>query len=192
MAGGLPSYEDVLKEDALRGQGSQSAPLAGASSASPPPRPARPSKPARPQPSPRPPQRPPPACQSAPVSSSLPWTYPSRYYCSKCDNTGYKIKNGRSCKTCWRRFAPPNSSGSIPSLMFGNGMSMNSFGPMRPMYSGYQSGYTASNTAPMVVRPGDPRLGGVVCGECRGSGRVSFLLDEDICPLCRGIGRIIT
>ena len=45
---------------------------------------------------------------------------------------------------------------------------------------------------PLVVKPGDPRLGGVLCGECRGTGRVSFLLDEDLCPLCNGLGRIIT
>lgn len=47
--------------------------------------------------------RPPPRPQQNP---SLPWTYPPRFYCSKCGNTGYKLKNGRSCKSCWRRFAP--------------------------------------------------------------------------------------
>lgn len=54
-------------------------------------------------------------------------------------------------------------------------------GPMAPM----------GTAPPLVVKPGDPRLGGILCGECRGSGRVSFFLDEDLCPLCRGLGRII-
>ncbi|QLQ77809.1 hypothetical protein HG537_0A00560 [Torulaspora globosa] len=179
----LPSYEDVLKEDAQRMQGSQSAP---------PPRPPRPSySGANPAPRPRP--RPE---SSAPVSASLPWRYPPGFYCHKCNNTGYKLKNGRSCKSCWRRFAPPNTAGATPSLMYGSNMWTNplgSFAPARPMYVGGPApvGPPAPGGRPLIVQPGDPRLGGVVCGECRGTGRISFLLDEDICPLCRGIGRII-
>ncbi|QLL30242.1 hypothetical protein HG536_0A00590 [Torulaspora globosa] len=178
----LPSYEDVLKEDAQRMQGSQSAP---------PPRPPRPSPSSRPQPPPGPQYRPRPQ-SSAPARPGLPWRYPSGFYCHKCNNTGYKIKNGRSCKSCWRRFAPPNSAAATPSLTYGSNMWMSPFAA-RPMYMGAPSpaAPVSPGGRPLVVQPGDPRLGGVVCGECRGTGRISFLLDEDICPLCRGIGRII-
>lgn len=43
----------------------------------------------------------------------------------------------------------------------------------------------------MVVKPGDPRIGGRLCWRCDGSGQVSFLIfDVEPCPVCRGIGRI--
>lgn len=45
--------------------------------------------------------------------------------------------------------------------------------------------------APMQVQPGDPRIGGILCGRCRGSGRVMVFLDEELCPVCLGLGRII-
>ncbi|CAL1714515.1 unnamed protein product [Somion occarium] len=42
----------------------------------------------------------------------------------------------------------------------------------------------------VVVRPGDPRLGGHLCWRCGGSGTVSFLLfDETTCGVCGGVGR---
>lgn len=44
---------------------------------------------------------------------------------------------------------------------------------------------------PLRVAPGDPRIGGVLCGRCRGSGLVWSFLDEDLCPSCSGLGRII-
>ena len=146
-------------------------------------------------------------------NTSLPWTYPRGFYCPKCNNTGYKLKNGKSCKSCWRRFAPANRvdvvSPTIPTTTYG----YNPF-PVYQAYPTYRTystapfvpapqpvGYTipvgggagagVGNTRPLVVKPGDPRLGGVVCGNCRGTGRVRFLLDEDICPLCNGIGRLV-
>lgn len=184
----LPSYEDVIKEEErLQSQ---------------PPRPPRPAANLEQGHQSRPHQRPStmPATSSSqtyahshsytPTSSqprppprpqqnpSLPWTYPPRFYCSKCGNTGYKLKNGRSCKSCWRRFAPQNNVVSAPTYYTNYTM---------PVYTNAWQG-----TRPLYVQPGDPRLGGVLCGECRGSGRTRFLLDEDICPLCHGVGRIIT
>ncbi|KAG7193178.1 uncharacterized protein KQ657_000935 [Scheffersomyces spartinae] len=53
------------------------------------------------------------------------------------------------------------------------------------------SPYGAVSGPPIKVRPGDPRLGGVLCGRCRGSGIVHFLLDEEMCPVCSGLGRIV-
>lgn len=36
----------------------------------------------------------------------------------------------------------------------------------------------------MVVTAGDPRLGGVLCGNCKGSGRVvSLLFFDENCPV---------
>ncbi|CAI4063042.1 Hua1p SKDI_07G5160 [Saccharomyces kudriavzevii IFO 1802] len=180
----LPSYEEVIKEEErLQAQ---------------PPRPPRPATSAAPRPQQRPSTvpssstshthtqshsytsssshvRPPPKPQQNP---SLPWAYPPRFYCSKCGNTGYKIKNGRSCKSCWRRFAPQNNAVTAPTYYSNYTM---------PVYTSAWQG-----NRPLYVQPGDPRLGGVLCGECRGSGRTRFLLDEDICPLCHGVGRIIT
>lgn len=42
----------------------------------------------------------------------------------------------------------------------------------------------------VVLRPGDARIGGVLCGQCGGSGvDVGFLFDEQ-CWRCRGTGRV--
>ena len=54
----------------------------------------------------------------------------------------------------------------------------------------------------IVLKAGDPRLGGVLCGNCKGTGRVITLIFDSICPVyvsltnmltssCRGVGRII-
>jgi len=44
---------------------------------------------------------------------------------------------------------------------------------------------------PLIVPPGDPRIGGRLCWRCDGKGRVSFLLfDSQICDVCRGAGRV--
>lgn len=43
----------------------------------------------------------------------------------------------------------------------------------------------------VVVRPGDPRIGGQLCMKCGGSGvTFGFLFDEDQCSRCRGSGRV--
>lgn len=44
---------------------------------------------------------------------------------------------------------------------------------------------------PVQLMPGDPRLGGNLCGKCRGSGQVSFFLDKETCPICAGLGRVV-
>lgn len=213
---GLPSYEDVLKEEQ---QGiSYGNPSGNNLPSHSPQLPSRP-----PQRPPRPistyyPPRPPPPNQRPtnprpPTSSSthnshhnhhsttssnnvprptpqIPWVYPSNFYCPKCHNTGYKVKNGKSCRSCWRRFAPTNqiNSMSTPSTSMWNPQQMYVPSPV-PMPMGFNN--PPNQGRPLVVRPGDPRLGGVVCGECRGTGRITFFLDEDICPLCNGLGRIV-
>ena len=46
---------------------------------------------------------------------------------------------------------------------------------------------------PLVLQPGDPRLGGQLCWDCFGSGRTFgfLLLSERPCTVCRGTGRIL-
>lgn len=234
---GLPSYEDVLKEE-QQGITPVTTNLSQNSNhlnvPRPPPRP--PQKPPRPNKSsqtsinstnhhhshhsasgssssrPRPPFVPPSSSHQAkpsykppppqhsqsmpPPNSRIPWVYPSNFHCPKCNNTGYKLKNGKSCRSCWRRFAPTNPISYNPgpaASMFVSPMGM--MAPPAPQQYGYGYGYPNHPMQypqqKLVVRPGDPRLGGVVCGECRGTGRVSFFLDEDICTLCNGLGRII-
>jgi len=122
----------------------------------------------------------------------LPFKFPKRYICEKCNNTGYKIKNGRSCKDCWERFSPRNSYQPVSSLLAFNPffttltVSMN---PMLPYGLGPGPG---PSLPPMRVNPGDPRLGGTLCGRCRGSGLITFFLDDELCPVCNGIGRILS
>lgn len=177
-----PSYEDVLKEDYQQ----------------PPKPPQRPPQQQYERP-PAPPQRPPSmpprpsvgisgGSSGKPTRPKLPWTYPKGYYCTKCGNTGYKIKNGHSCKKCWRKFAPLNSPNNGVQIVYGN------------VHSGYNpAGYPVymppqqfqQPGMPLILKPGDPRIGGVLCGECRGTGRIRFILDEKICPLCSGVGRIM-
>jgi hypothetical protein len=46
-------------------------------------------------------------------------------------------------------------------------------------------GYTAIPPPnALVVPPGDPRLGGVLCGNCKGTGRaVALLFFDENCPV---------
>lgn len=173
----LPTYEEVINEESII----------------PPPTPQRPQRPqqsqytpnySRPKPPAHPPQhggtaRPPQhpyqynmnnTLQTSQNQSRLPWVYPPGYYCQKCGNTGYRIKDGLQCKKCWRQFAR-NSRPMINAI---------NYGPPAPF---------GFNT-PLILSPGDPRIGGYPCAECRGTGRVRFLLDQEICPVCRGVGRI--
>lgn len=206
-----PSYEDVIREDL---KGSQGAGSGGSvpqmpprpSSGAPPPRPARPSRPSagssaqssassRPPMSPRP-SAPTPGGSASTPQSRLPWVYPKGYYCSKCGNTGYKIKNGRSCKRCWRKFAPITPAQNVEVVYqdahqpWLPGAPYQAYSPYGTPLAPPMAAPIRPGAAPMMLRPGDPRIGGVVCGECRGRGMIRFFLDDKICPLCHGVGRI--
>lgn len=129
----------------------------------------------------------------------LPWRYPSSYRCSKCENTGFKIKNGHACKRCWGRFRPqtipPSSQAELERLVKhkpapkpinsnvvklppGAAVIPTSFAP------------APRTQAPVVVQPGDPRIGGILCPRCSGRGMVHFFLDLERCPQCNGLGRV--
>lgn len=233
---GLPSYEDVLREEQEQAQGRITSYGSSHNGDSnnylnvPPPPNRPPQKPPRPYSSSntssaasstshlRPQQRPPNSVKPPNNNNNgrppLPWVYPKNFYCPKCNNTGYKLKNGKSCRSCWRTFCPknpinynmgPTSSSFYVSPAIGMPPQASPYIPPSNNYGyGYGYGYPPmpmspippppqqQQQRPLVVKPGDPRLGGVLCGECRGTGRVSFLLDEDLCPLCNGLGRIIT
>ncbi|SCU98585.1 LAMI_0F15390g1_1 [Lachancea mirantina] len=193
-----PSYDEVIREDT---QGHSSAGRlsntgTGVSGGHTPALPSRPASYASARPTPAGPS---PSAQPAAIQTGprLPWTYPPGFYCSKCGNTGYKIKSGRSCKRCWRRFAPTNSPQSV-HVMYDNYYGSQTFGPFAARFDPRQRqglvgsvARLATGALPVVVRPGDPRIGGVVCGQCRGTGLVRFFLDEELCPLCNGVGRIV-
>ncbi|OBA19339.1 hypothetical protein METBIDRAFT_26574, partial [Metschnikowia bicuspidata var. bicuspidata NRRL YB-4993] len=108
---------------------------------------------------------------------SLNFKYPRGYICDKCRNTGTKVKNGRSCQDCYSRFAPRNLSSQAPITY-----SLPAFG--------FAPGGFAPPNVPQYVQPGDPRMGGTMCGRCRGSGRTTFFLDKEICLVCGGVGRL--
>lgn len=106
----------------------------------------------------------------------LSFKYPPGFICEKCRNTGSKLKNGKSCQDCYLRFHTRNQVRQT----YGGWGTQQIFSP--PVLGG---------GPPVQVLPGDPRLGGVVCGRCRGSGLVTFFLDQEPCPLCGGLGRLL-
>jgi hypothetical protein len=135
----------------------------------------------------------------------VPWVYPRGYWCKKCHNTGVKLKNGLSCQDCYSRFARQNSNVQYvpPPQVMSYGWS-----PLGPLgyggyggygYGGYGGyGYRPTTTiiTPVgppgrVVQPGDPSIGGILCGNCRGRGQLYDLLGDYPCGTCRGIGRLL-
>ena len=136
-------------------------------------------------------------------SNNLPFTYPPRYYCRKCRNTGYKIKNGHKCKTCWSKFytppppapAPPVTTVPVTAAPITVAVNPSGivYGPVNPIPGpppNPAAAAAASNSNPIYVRPGDPRIGGFLCPSCNGTGQVRFLLDKVPCVDCHGVGRV--
>lgn len=113
---------------------------------------------------------------------NLPFRYPKRYICDKCRNTGIKLKNKLTCQDCYARFAPRNNYSVTPSF---NGL-FGFLGIVAPI-----SNYGPGPGPAIQVPPGDPRLGGTLCGNCRGTGQITFFLDLDLCPVCGGLGRLL-
>lgn len=94
--------------------------------------------------------------------------YPPGYHCAKCNNTGIKKYKGTTCKECFDKFGVRSSAQYIPS-------------GLAPVF----------NAPPRVVPPGDPSIGGWLCGRCRGSGIIhEFKIFENTCPVCHGVGRV--
>jgi hypothetical protein len=116
------------------------------------------------------------------ASSRVPFEYPPGYYCYKCNNTGIKLKNGKTCQDCYARFARQSSfvQARAPPVMY------TPFGSMMPAFSP-----TPMMAPGRVVHPGDPAIGGILCGRCRGRGLIYDFIFEETCPTCRGIGRLL-
>lgn len=109
----------------------------------------------------------------------VPWVYPPNYWCPKCHNTGRKLKNGKSCQDCYARFARQHVPVVHQIPLFGSGFL--SRGP---------STTVIGNGPSVVVQPGDPRIGGTLCGRCRGRGLIYDFLGDYTCPTCKGVGRL--
>lgn len=131
---------------------------------------------------------------------NLNFRYPTRYFCEKCNNTGIKQKNGKTCKDCYDRFAPRNAVPTIsnyssydPFDIFGSSSTTTTtmYYPNGPSGPGPGGPPGPPPGPPLRVYPGDPRIGGQLCGRCRGSGVTHFFLDEELCRVCGGVGRIL-
>ncbi|CDK26419.1 unnamed protein product [Kuraishia capsulata CBS 1993] len=123
---------------------------------------------------------------------ALPWRYPKDFFCKKCRNTGYKMGSPeKKCKRCWKQFEPkpkPIVYKRPPSNVVPLPPGARIVSPM-PMGMPL-SGAPGAPMRPMVVHPGHPSIGGVLCQNCGGRGIVSFFLDQETCRTCGGIGRV--
>jgi hypothetical protein len=81
-----------------------------------------------------------------------PFNYPPGYVCHYCNNTGVKLHNGHLCGQCERNFG--RQSGNV-------------------MYS--PPGAQYHNHGGVTYMAGDPRIGGRLCGNCKGRGIRSSL-----------------
>lgn len=123
--------------------------------------------------------------QSYNPNPNLTFRYPNGVICEKCRNTGIKLKNGLSCQDCYTRYAPRNHASQAPITYSSPHFSMQ-FGPT----NGFTNPGFGPPPGPQYLQPGDPRMGGTLCGRCRGSGRVTFFLDQELCLICGGAGRL--
>ncbi|GAA6019097.1 hypothetical protein JCM8202_000677 [Rhodotorula sphaerocarpa] len=136
--------------------------------------------------------------------------------CWKCSNTGYKPFDPASgyrgddpnhpCRNCWKKYGRPYTAAMRIGLE-------NPTSPVPPNYQrplrllqtpadrptapnviGTTSGipYVPLDTNTIVVRPGDPRIGGILCRKCSGTGLMMgpFIFDETSCDRCNGAGRV--
>lgn len=137
---------------------------------------------------------------------NLPFEFPKNFLCLKCKNTGWKVKNGKICTACWKRFYLKNNAynpnaklpykypkGVICEKCENTGYKKKNGERCYDCWDWYNRKVPPKQTGPIKLRPGDPRIGGQLCLRCRGSGIVSvFLFEEDYCPTCNGLGRIFT
>ncbi|ODV78732.1 uncharacterized protein CANTADRAFT_22697 [Suhomyces tanzawaensis NRRL Y-17324] len=84
----------------------------------------------------------------------LSFKYSERYLCMKCYNTGYRIKNGTSCKNCWEGYGPRNDLQSVGNTMLPSLEFITTVMPLAALLD-------LSNPIPTVVKPGDPKTGGI-------------------------------
>ncbi|GAA5842469.1 hypothetical protein JCM11251_007322 [Rhodosporidiobolus azoricus] len=134
--------------------------------------------------------------------------------CHKCGNTGYKPFDpytgyrgddpSHPCRQCWKKhsrpFSPPLStscSGSTHQTIPPNYqrplrlLQTPATAPPPPRVT-VTNGYLPRGPGSIVVRPGDPRMGGILCRRCGGDGLEMgpFLFDSVTCGTCGGAGRV--
>ncbi|GAA5965132.1 hypothetical protein JCM8115_006674 [Rhodotorula mucilaginosa] len=142
---------------------------------------------------------------------------PGKETCWKCSNTGYKPFDpytgyrgddpNHPCRNCWKKYGKPYTSAMRISLENPSNpppppnyqrplrlLQTPATRPVAPNVIGVTSRtpYVPRNPNTIVVRPGDPRIGGVLCRKCGGSGTQMglFIFDEDTCDMCNGAGRV--
>lgn len=125
----------------------------------------------------------------------LPWTYPDSVgACKKCNNTGFKLKNGKPCSKCWRSYRPgvipPSTQRELEHLVRHPPQPQRINPGVQSLPPGVTMIPPMGQMGPAVVRPGDPRIGGILCPRCKGKGLVHFFLDTETCSVCRGMGRV--
>ncbi|GAA5907818.1 Hua1p [Sporobolomyces salmoneus] len=140
--------------------------------------------------------------------------FPVGEQCHKCGNTGYKPFGATTgyqgddpshpCRKCWQKYGKPYTS--ILKHSTRPIAPANYQRPLRLLSTPGQGGTTMrppimfTNQRPhldvlrnsLVVRPGDPRIGGVLCRACGGDGlqMSPFIFDEVTCTRCMGTGRV--
>lgn len=131
-----------------------------------------------------------------------PFTYPEGYNCKHCNNTAIKA-NGKSCQTCYTKFAkqdgnivvinPPLSTRKLPTTSKTHHSKNLIMSVLDPVPNTLQTFVKyGTDMEPLKVRPGDPAIGGSICGRCRGTGVCSSdLMFEKTCTTCKGLGRLI-
>ncbi|KAF8888053.1 hypothetical protein BD779DRAFT_1672463 [Infundibulicybe gibba] len=62
--------------------------------------------------------------------------------------------------------------------------------PNAPRQFQHISAYAPPPPGALVYPAGDPRIGGRLCWQCDGKGRIGFLIFEEACEACGGIGRV--
>ncbi|GAA5878448.1 hypothetical protein JCM16303_002086 [Sporobolomyces ruberrimus] len=128
---------------------------------------------------------------------------------------GYKGDDpSHPCRKCWQKFGKPynsilrHSHSTSPQpppnyqkpLRLVSSPSSQSYPPPPPGQGGPRGPIIFTNQRPhvnvlgnsLVVRPGDPRIGGVLCRTCGGDGLMMgpFIFDEVTCNRCFGTGRV--
>lgn len=130
-------------------------------------------------------------------NKTLPFQYPMGFVCDICTNTGYDPRSGLTCESCWMTFATPRPGSDQYLSQTFLSPPITGIDPIQMLFgtNGIFSGAnasiftTVSTGSSQAMSPGDPRIGGIRCHACSGSGHVGSL-NAGICPVCIGVGRV--
>ncbi|GAA5845978.1 hypothetical protein JCM9279_004744 [Rhodotorula babjevae] len=139
---------------------------------------------------------------------------PGKELCWKCGNTGYKPFDpftgyrgddpSHPCRKCWQKHGRPYTSALRVSLQDPSSpvpahyqrplrlLQTPQTRPMPPQVVASSGRFMPMQPGALVVGPGDPRMGGILCRRCGGDGLVAgfLLIDEVTCDACNGVGRV--